>query len=296
MSPDFPTTDAVRLIELALDEDLGDFGDVTGQLTIDAEARGRVAIVARQPGHVCGLPCAALVSERIDGAIVVRPSAAEGQRVMPGETVAELEGPVRGLLAAERTILNLVTYLSGIATATAQYVAAAREAAGEQAAAVLDTRKTLPGYRRLAKYAVACGGGTNHRMGLFDMVLVKDNHIAAAAAAEATQTLADLVHEIRRRDDRGLPVMVEVDTLEQLRDVLPAAPDFVLLDNMPPRQLREAVALREELGALETQFEASGGITLETVGEIAGTGVQRLSVGAITHSVVALDFGFDWRA
>ena len=207
---------------------------------------------------------------------------------MTGDVVGTLSGSLRGILAVERVLLNLLTHLSGIATLTAAYVA---QVAGTSAD-IYDTRKTIPGLRDLAKYAVACGGGCNHRMGLHDAVLVKDNHIAHIAPAELPGALARMVVAARAAKPRPTFVEIEVDTLDQLRAVLPTGPDIVLLDNMAPDQLRDAVALRNA-AAPGVLLEASGGVTLETVGAIARTGVDRIAVGALTHSAPALDLGLD---
>jgi nicotinate-nucleotide pyrophosphorylase (carboxylating) len=207
---------------------------------------------------------------------------------------------VRSILAAERLVLNLLTRLSGIATLTSRYV----DAAGGTRARIYDTRKTTPGWRRLEKYAVRMGGGCNHRAGLYDAILIKDNHLAfgrANASGRAGFSPAEAVHRARRWSQRRAPssagcrtiVEIEVDSLAQLDEVLPARPDVVLLDNMAPEQLREAVARRDAV-APEIELEASGGVTLDTVAQIAQTGVDRISVGALTHSPPALDFGLDW--
>jgi nicotinate-nucleotide pyrophosphorylase (carboxylating) len=193
-------------------------------------------------------------------------------------------------LIGERTTLNFVGHLSGIASLTHEFVAAA----SGTAATILDTRKTLPGWRSLAKYAVRAGGGTNHRMGLFDGVLVKDNHIAAWSRLVGNSRLADAVRQARAESPTGVSIEFEVDTLEQLRDVLDGRPDIVLLDNMTTDQLREAVRLRNET-APQVLLEASGGITLQTVRAIAETGVERISIGALTHSARCFDLGFDFH-
>jgi nicotinate-nucleotide pyrophosphorylase (carboxylating) len=214
--------------------------------------------------------------------------------------VARVEGSVRGILAAERLLLNLLTRLSGIATLTRRYVDAV---AGTQAR-IYDTRKTTPGWRRLEKYAVRTGGGRNHRSGLYDAILIKDNHLAFGrqkTSGAAGFSPAEAVDRARRWIARHAPVPVrsrmivevEVDSLAQLDEVLPAGPDLVLLDNMDPKQLREAVARRNAI-APQIELEASGGITLDTVGPVAQSGVDRISVGALTHSPEALDYGLDW--
>ena len=285
----FPTVDAVKLIALALDEDLGDFGDVTSRLTIPADATGSVAIVTRESGRLAGLPIAALVANRVDDAIDVQPQASDGDAIVAGQSVCRLSGPVRALLSAERTILNFLTHLSGIASLTERYIGRV----GNYRAVVLDTRKTLPGWRRLAKHAVQCGGGVNHRMGLHDAVLIKDNHLAAAREADPGESLADLIRRVRESLERPLAITIEVDTLDQFREALPGQPDIVLLDNMSPETLAEAVAIRDGAGS-ETKLEASGGINLETIGAVAASGVDRISVGALTHSAPTLDLGFDW--
>jgi nicotinate-nucleotide pyrophosphorylase (carboxylating) len=232
-----------------------------------------------------------------------RPLANDGDAVQAGAALAEIAGEARDLLTAERLLLNLVGRLSGIATLTRQYV----DAIAGTRARIYDTRKTTPGLRRLEKYAVRCGGGTNHRTGLFDAVLIKDNHLAFAAAAHVAATPREAVERARQfvaetassleASPDGKPAIlieVEVDTLDQLRDVLPALPDIVLLDNMPPDVLREAVALRDA-AAPQVELEASGGISLHSVRAAAESGVERISVGGLTHSASSLDVGLDWK-
>ncbi|MCP4785595.1 MAG: carboxylating nicotinate-nucleotide diphosphorylase [Fuerstiella sp.] len=287
---------ADNLIQLALAEDLEDRGDLTSQATVPPNAAAIVNLVARENGVLSG----GVVIERVYAALCalrkvaaetvqVRSCVSDGEAVEPGTTVATVTGPVSLLLTGERVVLNFVIHLSGIASMTAEFV---RRADGNRAV-ILDTRKTLPGFRLLHKYAVRCGGGTNHRIGLFDGMLIKDNHLAA----RGSHSVADAVAAARSwLTERGLdlPVEVEVDTLEQLRDVLSEKPEIVLLDNMQPSELQHAVTLRNQL-SVNTLLEASGGVNLETVGCIAGTGVDRISVGALTHSAPALDFGYDWQ-
>jgi nicotinate-nucleotide pyrophosphorylase (carboxylating) len=214
---------------------------------------------------------------------------ADGDRLAPGQCLARLAGPVRALLIAERTLLNLLMHLSGVATLTSQFV----DAVGDIQVAVLDTRKTLPGWRVLEKYAVHCGGGVNHRMGLYDGVLIKDNHLASAA--DSHRSIADSIAAARAFAPTGIPIEVEVDTLDQLREALAAQADIVLLDNMTPDQLREAVAMRDATASSKSiRLEASGGVNLDTIRAIAESGVDRISIGALTHSAPALDIGFDW--
>lgn len=291
---------AFRLIETAFAEDLQGQEDLTTIALVPPQATGVVNIVARQPGVLAGCAVAQLVFQFFDSGVTFIPQLADGDSLSPGSCVAELHGPMRSLLTAERTALNFLTLLSGTATLTAKYVAAIQGTP----AVILDTRKTLPGLRLLQKYAVRCGGGKNHRMGLHDAVLIKDNHLAwwqagrtAAPSMKTTDreshAIAEAVHHVRRSIPAGISIEVEVDTLQQLQDVLSATPDIVLLDNMSPDQLIAAVALRNQL-APQVQLEASGGVTLETVAGIARTGIERISVGALTHSAIALDIGFDW--
>jgi nicotinate-nucleotide pyrophosphorylase (carboxylating) len=279
---------AARLIELALAEDLGHAGDLTCRALVDSAERATVAVVARQAGILAGAPVAQLVFKTIDPEIEWHQSTADGTRLEAGTVIATVSGPLRSLLTAERTALNFLTHLSGVATLTRRFV----DAAAGTRASILDTRKTLPGYRSLEKYAVRAGGGTNHRMGLYDGVLIKDNHLAAWTAAG--KPISQAVAEARRVLEPGLPVEVEVDTLEQLRDALKTRPDVVLLDNMNLATLRQAVAERDA-SAAGVLLEASGGVTLETVRAIAETGVDRISVGVLTHSAPAVDIALDWR-
>jgi nicotinate-nucleotide pyrophosphorylase (carboxylating) len=279
------TTACCQLIDLALAEDLDGAGDVTSQLTIPAELQGRAAFVARADGVVAGLPAVALVLAAVDAHLVFDVLVGDGSRVQRGTCLATVTGAMRGILAAERTALNFLQRLSGVATQTAKYVQAIAGLPGK----VLDTRKTTPGWRLLEKYAVRQGGGHNHRLGLYDGILVKDNHLAALGEqADVWQRLGTAL-----AGRRGLPVEIEVDTLEQLRQVLALRPDIVLLDNMTTAQMSEAVRMRNQL-APGVQLEASGGVTLATIRAIAETGVDRISVGALTHSAVALDIALDY--
>jgi nicotinate-nucleotide pyrophosphorylase (carboxylating) len=292
--------DVIAMLRLAVREDLGRAGDATSKALILKGAMGAADVVARQAGILAGLPAAEIAAHLVDPSLQWMPQVADGQPVAPGDGVASLAGPVRSILAAERLVLNLLTRLSGIATLTRRYV----DAVAGTRARIYDTRKTTPGWRRLEKYAVRMGGGCNHRAGLYDAILIKDNHLAFGrenASGKAGFSPAEAVHRARRWSQRHAPssagsrtiVEIEVDSLTQLDDVLPARPDLVLLDNMAPEQLRQAVARRDAV-APEIELEASGGVTLDTVGQIARTGVDRISVGALTHSPPALDFGLDW--
>lgn len=274
---------ARTLIALALAEDLGDRGDVTSAATIPAEAVGRAAFVARKPGVVAGLHLIPLVAAEVDPALTVDLLAADGASVVPGDRLATIAGPLRGILAAERTALNFVQRLSGVATLTRTY----RSAVVGTRARVLDTRKTTPGWRLLEKYAVGMGGGSNHRIGLYDGVLIKDNHLAGLGP-DAIRRAVEAARELAPSFD----IEVEVDTLDQLAEALAAKADIVLLDNMPADVLRQAVAMRDT--AYPSLLEASGGVNLDTIRGIAETGVDRISVGALTHSAPALDIGLDY--
>ncbi len=280
---------ARTLIKSALAEDLRDIGDLTSQSVLPAGIEATVNIVARKPGRLSGVPIAQAVFEEMPGDAKWQANLKDGDTLEPDAVIASITGPVRLLLSGERTALNFLTHLSGIASLTSQFV---QTIAGTKAV-ILDTRKTLPGYRNLQKYAVRCGGGTNHRMGLFDAILIKDNHLAFLD--EKDRQIPEVLTAARKFSDKngGVVVEVEVDTLEQLAAALPANPDIVLLDNMPPKTLREAVRMRDDANE-HVLLEASGGVNLQTVRAIAESGVDRISIGALTHSAPTLDIGFDW--
>jgi nicotinate-nucleotide pyrophosphorylase (carboxylating) len=276
-----PPLDVVdTVIDMALAEDLGANGDVTSAATVEAGTVGRAEAVARQAGVVAGLPVAARVFQRASaGLLAVEQTAADGSAVAPGAVVLTVAGPVRDILTAERTALNLLGHLSGVATLTRRWV----DAVAGTGAVIRDTRKTLPGLRTLEKYAVRCGGGTNHRMSLSDAGLVKDNHVLAAGGAAHA-------FELVRAAWPGLPIEVEVDTVAQAREVVDAGADLVLLDNMSVEEMRTAVEYAKTRG---TRTEASGGLTLDRARAVAETGVDYLAVGALTHSAPVLDIGLD---
>jgi nicotinate-nucleotide pyrophosphorylase (carboxylating) len=277
---------ARRLIEMALAEDLDVVGDVTARATVPADIFGHAAVVARAEGVVAGLPVAELVCAAVDPALTFSTVVADGTVVQHGTELATITGPMRSILTAERTVLNFLQRLSGVATLTRRYV----EAAGGKAQ-VLDTRKTTPGWRLLDKYAVRMGGGHNHRIGLFDGVLIKDNHLWALGGGAAAVPKAVAA---ARGHAPGLPVEVEVETWEQFETALACRPEIVLLDNMSVEQLRRCVERRNEI-APGVLLEASGGVNLRTIDSIAATGVDRISVGAMTHSAAALDIALDYR-
>lgn len=279
MLPDGLDEAAVRrIIAAALAEDVG-AGDLTSESVIPAETRFTGTLTAREPLVVAGLPLAEEVFKTVSPAISWHPLAMDGEAVPAGFVLARVEGPARALLTAERTALNLLQHLSGIATLTRRYV----DAIAGTGAVLLDTRKTIPGLRHLAKYATRMGGAANHRLGLYDAVLIKDNHIAVAGGVAAAVRAAKAVVTT--------PVEVECDSLEQLDEAIAAGADRVLLDNMDPAHLREAVART----AGRCVLEASGGVSLETIRAIAETGVDYVSVGRLTHSAPAVDIGLDWR-
>jgi nicotinate-nucleotide pyrophosphorylase (carboxylating) len=292
---DLLADDCRQLVRLAVREDLKRGHDWTTVSLVSADRRGRAAIVAREAGVVCGLRAAETIIDEMDADIDLSPRLTDGDAVMAKQIVAELSGSARDLLTCERTILNFMGRLSGIATLTREYV----ERAANPYVRIYDTRKTTPGWRRLEKYAVRCGGGWNHRIGLFDAVLIKDNHLALASEtklspASAVELVRENVRQMLPDTAQDMVIEVEVDSLAQLRDVLSAAPDVVLLDNMPPAMLCEAIAIRDG-AAPKVVLEASGGVNLLTIARIAATGVDRISVGALTHSARTLDLGLDWH-
>jgi nicotinate-nucleotide pyrophosphorylase (carboxylating) len=277
-----------RLIELALEEDLGTEGDLTSQLIIPATLRGSAKIVCRSLGVISGLPAVELVFRAIDSAFVVEPMLQDGVSIEnPNTVLARISGPMQALLTGERTALNFLQRLSGVATLTRRYV----DAVAGLPVKILDTRKTTPGWRLLEKYAVRCGGGHNHRIGLYDGVLIKDNHLAALDSGLAS--IRKAIDQARSRVPTSVPIEIEVESQEQLYMALSCRPNIVLLDNMNDQQLRDAVRVRNEM-APEVELEASGGVTLETVRGIAETGVDRISIGALTHSAPALDIALDY--
>jgi nicotinate-nucleotide pyrophosphorylase (carboxylating) len=267
-------------IKAALREDMGRAGDVTSELIIPIDQKAKAKLVARRQGHIAGLNAAGIAFQLIEPALQFEIARPDGSAVEPGVTLATISGSARAILTGERVALNFLGHLSGVATATAKLV----EAVKHTKARIVCTRKTLPNLRILQKYAVRCGGGFNHRFGLDDAVLIKDNHIAAAGG------IAPALERVRSGLGHMVKIELEVDTLAQLEEALSLHADTVLLDNMPLNELRRAVAMAKGRAILE----ASGNITLETVRGIAETGVDYISSGAITHSVVNLDIGLDF--
>ena len=281
---DFTRPPPLLLIEgsvhAALEEDLGRAGDITSQLTIAADSRATAKFVARKPGRIAGLICAGAAFRLIDPAVTFDVAKPDGSEVIAGDTVATVSGAARSLLTAERVALNFLGPLSGTATATAALV----DAVKGTRARIVCTRKTIPGLRSLQKYAVRCGGGFNHRFGLDDAAMIKDNHVQAAGG------IAPAVARLRAGMGHMVKIEVEVDRLEQLEECLVLGVDTVLVDNMTPEDLRRAVALAKGKAVLE----ASGNVTLASVRAIAETGVDYISSGAITHSAPNLDIGLDF--
>jgi nicotinate-nucleotide pyrophosphorylase (carboxylating) len=277
------------LLTLALDEDIGP-GDLTSDVLIDTQAMARGELLVKADGVVAGLLIVPPILQRVDSRLQFKAEAEDGSPVARGTVLGYITGPVRQMLTVERTLLNFLQALSGVATLTRQYV----EAVAGTDAVILDTRKTTPGWRYLEKYAVRMGGGINHRTGLHDGVLIKDNHLAVRAPNHVGETIARLVREARGRISPEIPIQVEVDRIDYLEEVLASAPDVVLLDNMSVRMIRDAVALRDRLfGDKGPALEASGGITLEDVRQVAESGVDRISVGALTHSAPMLDISLE---
>ncbi|MDG5769230.1 carboxylating nicotinate-nucleotide diphosphorylase [Mycolicibacterium fortuitum] len=280
---DIERTEAQATIARALEEDLRYGPDVTTIATVGADAMTTAKVVNREPGVVAGVDIALLVLDEVLGSAGYRviDRVEDGARLDAGSSIVTVEAPTRGLLTAERTMLNLMCHLSGIATTTAAWV----DAVSGTQAKIRDTRKTLPGLRALQKYAVRVGGGVNHRMGLGDAALIKDNHVAAAGSVLAALKAV-------RAEAPDLPCEVEVDSLDQLDDVLSADVELVLLDNFPVWQTQIAVQRRDKHSP-KTLLESSGGLTLDSAADYAGTGVDYLAIGALTHSVRVLDIGLD---
>ena len=274
--------DVRALIAMALAEDVGQ-GDVTTLSLVDERARITAELLAREPCVVCGSQVAAAVFATVDAGVECEPLTSDGRRAAAGEVVMRVRGPARGILTAERTALNFMQRLSGIATLTARFVAAV----GDSGVMILDTRKTTPGFRALEKYAVRCGGGSNHRMGLYDRVLIKDNHRRLWGGGDPL-ALDAAIREARRRFPE-VPVEIEVESEDELRTALSESPDWILLDNMGPDALRRCVTI---CGG-RSRLEASGGITLESIAGVATTGVDAVSLGCLTHSAPSVDLSLE---
>jgi nicotinate-nucleotide pyrophosphorylase (carboxylating) len=279
---------ARSLIDLALAEDLGQVGDITTTATIPSQAQGRAHFVARAPGVMAGLPVVERLVDHFQLSSGWRAHRTDGHRLEKGDVLADIAGPVRSILAMERTALNFLQRLSGVATLTSRFV----EVVKGTGTGIFDTRKTTPGWRVLEKYAVRCGGGRNHRMGLHDAILIKDNHLSWLRSRGGNDAIGSAVAAARAHAPESTVIEVEVDSLEQLDLALQCGPDIILVDNLGPSALIEAVRRRNAV-APQIELEASGGVTLDAVLDLARTGVDRISVGALTHSAPALDIALD---
>jgi nicotinate-nucleotide pyrophosphorylase (carboxylating) len=297
--------DLRRIVRLAVFEELERGQDWTTVSLVPEEGQAAASFVARSAGVIAGVEAVPTILDEMDVEAEFHKLVQDGDVVAAGAELATIRGSARDLLTSERIVLNLLGRLSGIATLTRHYV----DLISDTKARLYDTRKTAPGWRRLEKYAVHCGGGHNHRTGLYDAILIKDNHLAFgreqatkgsfSPAAAVRKARAFLALQVQGEIPRGAPdpamiVEIEVDSLEQLREVLPEQPDIVLLDNMRPEVLREAVRMRDA-GGYAVELEASGGVNLATIRAIAETGIDRISCGALTHSAVSLDIALDWQ-
>jgi len=288
--------DTRLLVRLAIAEDLADAVDWTSVCVIGDDAVGGCQMVPRQPGICAGLAVLPWIVDEFDADLQLEVLSKDGARLVPGEPIARLRGNVRDLLTSERTILNLVSRLCGVATLVRSYV----DAIAGKKAGLYDTRKTTPGWRLLEKYAVTCGGGRNHRRGLYDGFLIKDNHLQLGGTKGRPMPAGEAADKAMRwrggqveRMTAPSIVEIEVDSLDQLREVLPVGPDIVLIDNFSLPDIRAAVAMRNEINR-RVELEVSGNVTIDTIAAIAETGVERISSGALTHQATWLDLGLDW--
>ena len=287
--------DTRRLAQLARDEDLAQGIDWTSHSTVEETMTGACQVVPRVPGVCAGLVTAPWIVAEFAAEITCELLANDGDQLIPGQAILRLSGNARDILTCERTILNVLCRLCGVATQTKNYADAIKDSGTR----IYDTRKTTPGWRLLEKYAVTCGGGRNHRRGLYDGFLIKDNHLQLGGGSTpmAPSQAAERALQWRGREVFGAVapniVEIEVDSLEQLRDVLPSGPDIVLIDNFSLDEIRAAVIMRDELNAA-VELEVSGNVTIDTIAEIAATGVERVSSGALTHQATWLDLGLDW--
>ncbi|MBM3246229.1 MAG: carboxylating nicotinate-nucleotide diphosphorylase [Candidatus Omnitrophica bacterium] len=280
----------ISLVRAALKEDLGK-RDLTSELIIPAEKSARAVLLAKQDAVLCGLEVARLAFKLKDNRIQFKPLAKDGQRVKKGQVLARIQGKARSILGAERVALNFLGLLSGVATQANSYVEAARP----YKVKILDTRKTIPGLRDLEKYAVRTGGGFNHRMRLGDMVLVKDNHIQVTSYKSQVTSLEDIIRQVRKRISKKIKLEIEVRNLREFKEALKAGPDIIMLDNMSIADIKKAIRLRRYTLYAKRYplLEASGGITLKNIRRIASAGIERISVGALTHSVNSIDISLE---
>lgn len=295
MQAEFDLEKIKDIVQLAIKEDIGD-GDITSRIFIPDGSETEGMLIAKEAGIVAGLPVAGYVLSQIDENLILTSNIEDGSRVKKGTVIGSVKGLTLSLLSAERLVLNFLQRLSGIATATSRFAAKIKG----YRTRIMDTRKTAPGWRYLEKYAVRVGGGINHRMGLYDQILIKDNHLKTMGSEKEKGVICRLVKKAREQIENGMLIEVEVEDLCQIKDVVDAGVDIILFDNMEPSKIREAVDIVKEIeknqgagagNAILT--EASGNITIENVEEYADAGVDRISVGAITHSARALDISFD---
>ncbi len=297
MQTEFDLDKIKDIVQLAIKEDIGD-GDITSKIFISDGSETEGILIARETGIVAGLPVAGYVLSQIDENLIFTSNIEDGSRVKKGTIIGSVKGLTLSLLSAERLVLNFLQRLSGIATATNRF---AEKIKGYRTQ-IMDTRKTAPGWRYLEKYAVRVGGGINHRMGLYDQILIKDNHLKTMGSEKENGTISGLVKKAREQIENGMLIEVEMEELCQINDVVDAGVDIILFDNMEPSKIREAVDMVKEFERNQgvgtgnaIQTEASGNITIENVEEYADAGVDRISVGAITHSARALDISFEIR-
>jgi len=293
MQAEFDFEEIKEIVQLAIKEDIGD-GDITSNIFIPDDSESEGALIAKEAGIVAGLPVAGYVLSQIDRNILFTPYIEDGSRVKRGIEIAGIKGSTISLLSAERVALNFLQRLSGIATAANRF---AEKVKGYKVQ-IMDTRKTIPGWRYLEKYAVRVGGGVNHRMGLYDQILIKDNHLKVMGSERENGAISRLVKKAREQIENGILIEVEVEDLSRLRDAVDAGVDIILFDNMTPAKIKEAVDMVKEFEKSASTgkailTEASGNITIQNVEEYAKAGVDRISVGAITHSVRALDISFE---
>lgn len=281
--PPLPPTVIEPMVRHALDEDFGNAGDVTANLLVPEAARATLLFRARDTGVIAGMQAAQITYAMVDPGVALTVEKGNGSRAAKGDIIAKVEGPVRSLLMAERTALNFLGRMSGVATLTSRYV----DLVADTGVKIAATRKTTPGLRALEKRAVLAGGGQTHRQSLSDAIMIKDNHIALAGGIDAALTA------IKAGADHMCRVSVEVDNLEQLKKALPYRPDVILLDNMGPEKLREAVAIVKAFDGPSPVLESSGGVNLDTVRGLAETGIDIISIGALTHSALNFDIGLD---
>ncbi len=279
----------VPIITQALREDIGR-GDVTTRLVVPSAAKVKAEITVKQKAVICGMDIVKWVFAQIDSSIRFTALVTDGARVKPNKKVALLEGPARAILAAERTALNFLGYLSGISTLTSKFV----EKVGPGKVKIVDTRKTLPGWRYLAKYAVRTGGGFNHRMGLYDQILVKDNHLFVARRSSFVsrkKTVKEIIEKIKQKKPKGVNVEIEVKNLKEFKEALKAQPDIIMLDNMKIKDIRKMIKLKG--GSARPLIEVSGNVSLENVSQIAKAGPDMISIGCLTHSVQSIDLSLN---